>query len=383
MVESAVDGIMEYIIGRKRKPFFIIITLFLVLVMMLKLWGEDWSVESPITLEEEPAEMWLAAKRVAEEDNSPVVADLHNEYAIPAKQVINIDGPVYNNALPNPYVTARNLTDYGKSIMAFMHNPKSGGTTLKDCLLRLTRELQLERPLLVTPGNREETQRNIFNGIINPDKYNFMMGGASLGICESFSSRKCSYFTIVREPYDRMISHYFFCKDGGESSIPCENKSIEEFTLTAGSIFFAQLALGVTCHCDNNCDDISKQPWHCVYDYPSYYKNIEHKDEFLQFLIQHLDSYFAVIGLTEEYDTTLTILQSTFGVPFHNSCSGVQSNAGKYGSKGTTNSDERKLEAKRRMLASEAVRRTLYPDVMLYERAKQIFQMQKDKLHLT
>ncbi|KAJ8041373.1 hypothetical protein HOLleu_12173 [Holothuria leucospilota] len=377
MEQSTLDGIMKYITGGKGKSIYILVTVFVVVLMLkLKTDAENWRMESPLM----PPKIWLEAKRVADEVDPP---DLHNEYALPTKQVLPIDGPVYNNALPNPYVTGRNITDYSKSIMAFMHNPKSGGTTLKDCILTLTQELHQRRPILLAGNDsRVEIQENILNGIINPEKYNFIMGGASLGICESFSSRKCSYFTILREPYDRMISHYFFCKDGGKSGAPCANKSIEEFTLRVGSLFFSQLAVTVTCHCDNNCDNISKQPWQCVSDHSSYYKNIEYKDEFLQFLIQHLDSYFAVIGLTEEYDTTLTILQSTFGVPFHNLCSGFQRNAGKYGSKGKASSEERKLEAKKRMLASEAVRRTLYPDVMLYERAKQIFQMQKEKLHL-
>ncbi|PIK45238.1 hypothetical protein BSL78_17908 [Apostichopus japonicus] len=221
------------------------------------------------------------------------------------------------------------------------------------------------------------------NGVIKPEDHDIMMGGASLGVCESFSSRRCSYFTIVREPYDRMISHYFFCKEGGESSISCDNKTIEEFAIDAGSIFFAQLALTVDCRCENNCNDLSKQPWHCSNDYKTYYANAEHKEEMLQYLVQHLDKYFAVIGLTEEYEVTLNLLQHTFGLPFHDRCHETRQNAGSYGTQDKRELDEKKTEALKAMQASQRVKEILHPDVVLYERAKEIYNIQKTKLFST
>lgn len=285
--------------------------------------------------------------------------------------------------MPNPYVAgSTDLTGYQNSILTFLHNPKSGGTTLKECLISLSRFLRKDRPLLVTPATREETQTGFMNGVIRPEDNDFMMGGASLGVCESFSSRRCSYFTIVREPYDRVISHYFFCKNGGESSISCENKTIEDFAVEAGSIFFSQLAMTVDCKCEGNCDDSSGRPWRCSNDYVSYNRNMRYKEELLRYLEKRMETYFAVIGLTEEYQETLKLLQQTFGIPFYDQCHETRRNAGTYGTDDKKELDEKKAQALKEILASERVKETLYPDVVLYERAVEIYRIQKSKLSL-
>ncbi|XP_071820334.1 uncharacterized protein [Apostichopus japonicus] len=295
------------------------------------------------------------------------------DYRSPTIQV-----PFYNNVLPNAYLMeSTNLTEYRSSTVAFVHNPKSGGTTVKDCMLQMSTQLGQRHPLLLTTANRHKIQADFMNGLLNAEDHRMLVGTSSFGIGESFSTRKCSYFTIVREPYDRMISHYFFCQNGGETGRPCHNKTIEEYAIQTGSILFHQMAVRITCRCQDDCNDLSLHPWTCKRDHKMV-NLLQSRKEIIDLLQQHLETDFAIIGLTEEFDITLRILQQAFGLPFYDQCRHLKNNAGTYGNVDEVKLDKLKLEARQTLVQSKRVRDILEPDVILYQRMKEIFTKQKE-----
>lgn len=221
------------------------------------------------------------------------------------------------------------------------------------------------------------------NGVIKPEDYDIMAGGTTFGVCERITSRKCSYFTIVREPYDRMVSHYFFCKNGGETTVSCQNRTVEEYAVAASSILFNQLALRVACRCDKgNCQNLSQEPWTCKLDHSYSRLYRENGMDVPTVLAMNLEREFAVVGLTEEYETTLQILQHTFDLPFYDECRKLRRNSGTYGTTDERILDRKKDRARMTLMNSERVRAVLLPDVILYRKFKEIFNKQKEKLSL-
>lgn len=96
-----------------------------------------------------------------------------------------------------------------------------------------------------------------------------------------------------------------------------------------------------------------------------------------------VEKEFTVIGLTEEYDTTLRILQHTYGLPFYDECRQLRQNSGTYLTTNNTKKDLRKEIARKTLMNNERVREVLQPDVILYNRMKEIFNKEKEKLFLT
>lgn len=295
--------------------------------------------------------------------------------------------PYFHNYLPNAYVYPSNVSSREKPVLAFVHNPKSGGTTVKNCMLKI---FQPNPPVVLSFKTAYTIRENLLNSDVHLDDY--YMGDSALGICDYETSRPCSYFTMMREPYDRVVSHYYFCKDGGQSYPPCDN-SLEDFVLDSCSLFFRQTTVRFNCkeYFDHYCDDklMCPQSWHCNAT-EVHVDNMDitqhERETILQYVIQNLDKMFTVIGLMEEFDTSLELYQDALGGNFHEFCQGMYANKGSYFHReneggGKTLSREDEVEAaKRRLRSNENVRRCLSDDEKIYEKAKELFEIQKKEL---
>ncbi|KAJ8030647.1 hypothetical protein HOLleu_27117 [Holothuria leucospilota] len=283
------------------------------------------------------------------------------------------------NYLPNAYLYPQLAKPYNTSVLTFLHNPKSGGTSVRDCMLGLYRAMEKDRPVVVATNTVSGEKEKLLNHVTQTNDY--YMGDAALGICDTFEDRPCSYFTVVREPYERMVSHYYFCKSGGPGWPPCDN-TLEEFTMSLCSLFFRQLTVQVFCKEDNQNPS---SPWKC----DRMPVSIDHLPEdqqqraaILDYFLANVDKMFAVIGLTEEFETSLKLFENTFGEPFYGLCNEKHSNAGSY--KNVTDTDDTKAdreritaEAKERLMNNEQIRQCLHEDVQLYNKMYEIFQKQK------
>lgn len=93
----------------------------------------------------------------------------------------------------------------------FIHVPKTGGTALRAQFLR-------HEPLLRTlevyddaPGISERQLRSIRPSAF--DDYDVIFGHFSFGLHEVIPHRPFSYISMVRDPFDALISNFFFQKD--------------------------------------------------------------------------------------------------------------------------------------------------------------------------
>ncbi|XP_071826932.1 uncharacterized protein [Apostichopus japonicus] len=278
------------------------------------------------------------------------------------------------NSLPNYFLTS-GIDDsvFKNTSLSFVHYPKGGGTTIKNCVSKINQKYVKAEPFTVFAKNAGETKEKMLNGGF--DDVDSFMGTYGFSLCEHLKPRRCAHFTVLRDPYDRMVSHYFFCKYGGGSNAPC-NQPIEEFALLVRNVFFHQLT------CLHKCQKgtTPEGGWMCDREQLEVEQIVNYHfteiEMVLNYAEQQMEEMFALVGILEELDSTLLLLQEALGIPFHDECQNSHSNAR------PKESEERKqerIQSKKLLMENKDVQRALEADVRLYQRAKEIFEKQKER----
>lgn len=284
------------------------------------------------------------------------------------------------NFIPNAYIYPNTTSSYRRSILAFLHSPKSGGLSVRDCLLKLYHIAKKDRPLVVAFSTVSEVQENLLNNISSPNDY--YMGDSVMGICDHVTNRDCSYFTMMRDPYDRAISHYLFCQSGRGGQTPSCNTTLIQYTLSQCSLYFRQMTSRMLCSHSNGDTQSGSQTWICDSKPTSIdhlHLNREKREQVLHYFLDNLDKIFTVIGLTEEFETSLRMFQKIYEEPFEMICRGNHANAGSYLE---GNKDDIQEEYRKQLMANDDITRCLHEDIKLYEKATEIFQIQARSLSL-
>ncbi|XP_077864476.1 uncharacterized protein LOC144349989 [Saccoglossus kowalevskii] len=307
------------------------------------------------------------------------------------------------NTLPNFYLTEKNSdylsSSYSNATIVFMHNQKSGGTTAKQCLRSLARTCQVGRPVLVCNKNAGLYYSEIADNNNNDTKLQkFYFGGHTFRICD-YTTQPCGYFTVIRNPYDRLISSYEFCKDA-RGAYQCRVDdariaSLKEWAIVQGSFLFRQFLYTPDICIKKFDSEIEKirlamnvsMP---TRDIPCWYRNklwidslatAQDKLDLLEYVLDHLHVWFAVIGITQEYEKTFELLEGAFKLPFVKLCGGGHSNYHAYQAEGEQSNLNRSAivtRLKRQLMSDPVVREILYYDLRIYEKAKEIYVNQKE-----
>ncbi|KAJ8030646.1 hypothetical protein HOLleu_27116 [Holothuria leucospilota] len=283
------------------------------------------------------------------------------------------------NYVPNAFAYPVTYSSIRNPILSFFHSPKSGGLTVRDCMLRLYRKLKKDEPVMAAFFTVSETQEKLLNNVSKVSDY--YMGDSAMGICDHVGDRPCSYFTMWREPYERIISQYFWCRVGRGGQTPSCNTTLEKYTLVSCSLLFRQLTARVLCHQKRSVNGQFNVSWKCdpkptTIDHLK--KSRKEREVVLTYFLENLDKMFTVIGLKEEFNTSLKLFETTYREPFYEACHSMHSNEGFYVDGRENKAKNKKLvqESKQRLMANEEIRQCLYEDVKLYEKAKEIFAMQ-------
>ncbi|XP_072029017.1 uncharacterized protein [Amphiura filiformis] len=335
---------------------------------------------------------------------------------VPSQQSSVAVWPIRRNFRPNFYLTnsssllnLSNRTSLAaeNDVIIYMHHNKAAGSTTKDCIGKVA--FSTGRHL--GPVQDSMGRLNVHNLIGRfPDfkhEHNILMGGYAFGLCDEFNA-SCSYFTILREPYERTISSYSYCRRARSdqlcSALNAGKVSLREWALHQGSFLFRQLLFDPI-FCRHFYDhtafsNLSKIPHEFARSKagftgaPCWFRqkvvfhhafNQTQMDNVLQYALQNLENWFTVIGLVQEYDLSLAMLQEAYGLPFHTRCSGQKINVSDYknmqtdSAKRNTNGTRTDIvnENIRELMSDPEVRQVLEADVQLYERALEIFDQQK------
>jgi len=179
----------------------------------------------------------------------------------------------------------------------FLHIPKTAGVTLRRIIKRQYDDNEMHHGHFPT---KEKTIKAFDN---LPDecksKIRMLSGHLTYGIHEQLSGNS-TYFTFLREPIERTISHYYYIR-----SRPHEFE-IAKYLIENEIEFHEALERELI-------PDIQNVQTRMIAGLPYDFPPNSYSDEHLETAKKNLSNHFAVIGLVEQFDTSLMLLKKTFG----------------------------------------------------------------------
>lgn len=176
-------------------------------------------------------------------------------------------------------------------LLIFLHLAKTGGTTLRDIIRRQY------PPATVYTADLHKAPPAFLQalGQTLPRNLAVVQGHSRFGLHEFFP-RPCTYFTLLRDPVDRVISYYYMVlhrpSDPDHPAVSSEGMSLGDY---ASSDRFP---------IDNRqtrlISGYGLSPGPCP-------------EQMLDVAKRHLREHFSVVGLTEAFDETLVVLKRMFG----------------------------------------------------------------------
>lgn len=302
--------------------------------------------------------------------------------------------------LPNFYTYYAFLNEsekllYRKGNIVYLHVPKSGGTTMAKCFKSMTKKLKRYSHFYGPIGE------NGINAVMeqlktqNDTKLQIFSGEYAFYLCDLLGGKPCSYFLMLREPYDRLVSSYSFCKrhsDDGNNfycSLNANNLTITEWALIQKSFFFRQLIMNEDM-CQGHYDDeidlnalmnihkgVIKDKLPCWMKVQAILDSKLSKKEqegLLKFIVDSIEQWFAGVGVLEKMPETLEALNIIYGLPVYPTCSKIHAN--KAPSKSKKEDEKVKERLMRELKSDPRVREALLPDLHLYKRVEQIVKSQ-------
>lgn len=322
---------------------------------------------------------------------------MRSEHA-PSELVRLVEIMKNRRGLPNYFMekmTPGHRKKYSDSHVVFMHHHKAGGTSTKAILKRIHQNFNIPSVLIHIMNSEAKfafykahgtSERTIFNG------------GCAFGICDVLRGRPCSYMTVNRDPYDRVISSYFYCLKSNDTlcmQVNVKNMSIVPWAIHQGSHFFRQLLLHKdTCRIGLNTTRYVRDYMERTRDTIPYNTKIRKREScwlrqkaFLQealtkdyrramlnYCLDNLHKWFAVIGLLEEFHISLQLFEATFGLPFKKFFTGKK----QVGIIRSTLNKATNRELRAELQRSTEVKEALHEDLMIYEVTKKIMNFQKE-----
>nr|XP_006815788.1 PREDICTED: uncharacterized protein LOC102807688 [Saccoglossus kowalevskii] len=139
---------------------------------------------------------------------------------------------------------------YRNGVMVFVHNAKTGGSSMRRCIRSLRETWNKTTPTRLysaISGNLRTFYRNMLNSSKIDYKNDMYWGDMSMGVCD-YIDKPCSYFAILRNPYERAVGTYIMCRQqqGRHRAHLCQlehanNMTVKQWSIYQESQFFDQL----------------------------------------------------------------------------------------------------------------------------------------------
>ena len=178
-----------------------------------------------------------------------------------------------------------------KETLIFLHIPKTGGRTLQNILLRQysDRQALVNAHESITDISKwsDDRRRNI----------RYIQGHFSYGVHKLFP-QTCTYITMLRDPVDRVVSHYHFVRRNSNHMlnkvVMANDMSLEDYV--KGGV----------------CDEVSNDQMRLIAGVPR--DSVLSESEVLNIAKDNLVKRFLLAGLVEKFDETLVLLKKRIGL---------------------------------------------------------------------
>lgn len=177
----------------------------------------------------------------------------------------------------------------------FLHVPKAGGTTLQSIIERHYRpsETFFAGTLVQDAVQRlRKTDREVRAGV------RLAAGHVPYGLHDDLPGQY-SYFTVLREPVDRVVSFFYFVRQNGAHYL-------HDFSSASGMALAQFMDSGASVMLDNAQTRLISGIWDQV-------PYGELSPDALELARRRLRDRFDVVGLSERFDETLLILGRRYG----------------------------------------------------------------------
>jgi hypothetical protein len=174
----------------------------------------------------------------------------------------------------------------------FLHIPKTAGSTLHNILIRqFPKNLQVETNVFKNKNDPSEFPEE------KRKKFRLIRGHFPFGIHQLFGNDSFEYTTMLREPIDRCISHYYYIRNrrkhhGIEGAMPLDH-SLKELCENGEFIFVDNMQVRFL-------SGNTEVPFGKI------------TEQMLQDAISNLEKYFPVIGVQEEFNAYILLLAERY-----------------------------------------------------------------------
>lgn len=290
--------------------------------------------------------------------------------------------------------TVRDGTAPRRECWVFTHLQKAGGSTLKTILRN-----QWKRGGIDTYDARQwvegdEFTRKVAKHLLSEGATGITAGGYTEAL-RGEMGEICKWFVMFRHPVSRLVSAYYYCQARpidvacASSIVKAKDVSLEDFARHWGNFAFRQLVLGFL-PADPMLEFFGKKGpfreypgWYRVKAYLNHQGSLSGGDEttvmydMLHDVWNLIRDQFDVVGILEEFHTSLTLLDRVLQIPNVNWTSS-------FSAIGVRNEDQRFARLKAETLESawtnSDIKGYMTLDLLLYEHAVEVFKQQA-KLH--
>ncbi len=179
-----------------------------------------------------------------------------------------------------------NRQDKKKSVVVFIHIPKTAGTTLSDVLKHQYRK----KNTLIIHGNIEEKEAEFKEKYYADRNQIYLIKGHMTFGVHQFLDCHCKYITFVRNPIDRILSVYYYLS---------KNQRHPQYHLVKGKTL-EEFVSSNTAHHNGQTRFIAGR-----YDPRERWQPANLLDR----AKKNLQENFVIVGLTERFDETLIVLK--------------------------------------------------------------------------
>ncbi|MCB8978082.1 MAG: sulfotransferase family 2 domain-containing protein [Ardenticatenaceae bacterium] len=179
----------------------------------------------------------------------------------------------------------------------FLHIPKTAGVTIRHLIRKQYRASEMYHHNLLLPKEMDEALGNLSSE--QKSQIRILWGHLIFGV-HTYLPEPTTYFTFLRNPIERTISHYYYVL-----SRP------QEFEIAT---YIMENQIGFHEALERELiRDIQNVQTRMIAGLPYDYPPNTYTEAHLETAKQNLAEHFAVVGLVERFDESLLLLKKAFG----------------------------------------------------------------------